>query len=125
MISRLREGSKRFRPFSEFVIFDWRFAIDLANGEILAKSKIVKRMPQRYVSNKNESVRMFESDFMELFSHVHPVTPLVIFVALLLAGIISFMRLDVNDSPDIVFPGATITIAQPGNSSSASSSQSW
>jgi sterol desaturase/sphingolipid hydroxylase (fatty acid hydroxylase superfamily) len=37
-------------------------------------------MPQRYVSNKNESVRMFQSDFMELFSHVHPVTPLVIYV---------------------------------------------
>ncbi len=37
-------------------------------------------MPQRYVSNKNESVRMFESDFMELFSHVHPVTPLVIYL---------------------------------------------
>jgi sterol desaturase/sphingolipid hydroxylase (fatty acid hydroxylase superfamily) len=37
-------------------------------------------MAQRYVSNKNESVRMFQSDFMELFSHVHPVTPLVIYV---------------------------------------------
>jgi len=37
-------------------------------------------MSQRYVSNKNESVRMFESGFMEFFSHVHPVTPLVIYV---------------------------------------------
>ena len=37
-------------------------------------------MPDRYVSNKNETVRMFESDFMELFSHVHPVTPLVIYL---------------------------------------------
>src|SRR5438132_8190524 len=33
-----------------------------------------------YVSNKNETVRMFESDFMEFFSRVHPVTPLVLFV---------------------------------------------
>ena len=40
-------------------------------------------MPRRYVSNKNESVRMFESDFMELFSHVHPVTPLVIYLPLM------------------------------------------
>jgi len=40
-------------------------------------------MPQRFVSNKNESVRMFESDFMELFSHVHPVTPLVIYLPLM------------------------------------------
>jgi len=38
-------------------------------------------MEQRhYVSNKNETVRMFESDFMELFSHVHPVTPLVLYL---------------------------------------------
>ena len=37
-------------------------------------------MPQRYVSNKNESVRMFESDLLETFSHVHPVTPLVIYL---------------------------------------------
>ena len=37
-------------------------------------------MPQRYVSHKNESVRMFETDFMEFFSHVHPVTPLVIYL---------------------------------------------
>jgi hypothetical protein len=37
-------------------------------------------MAQHYVSNKNESVRMFESGFMEFFSHVHPVTPLVIYL---------------------------------------------
>lgn len=37
-------------------------------------------MARRYVSNKNESVRMFESHFMEQFSHIHPITPLVIFV---------------------------------------------
>lgn len=35
---------------------------------------------RRYVSNKNETVRMFESDFMEFFSHVHPATPLVIYL---------------------------------------------
>ncbi|MGI8431875.1 MAG: sterol desaturase family protein [Chthoniobacterales bacterium] len=37
-------------------------------------------MPQHFVSNRNESVRMFESDFLEFFSHVHPITPLVIYV---------------------------------------------
>jgi sterol desaturase/sphingolipid hydroxylase (fatty acid hydroxylase superfamily) len=41
---------------------------------------IVTDMGQRYVSNKNESVRMFESRFMEFFSHVHPMTPLVIYL---------------------------------------------
>ena len=40
-------------------------------------------MPQHYVSNKNESVRMFESDFMEFFSHVHPATPIVIYLPLM------------------------------------------
>ena len=44
---------------------------------------MISTMPQRYVSNKNESVRMFESDFMELFSHVHPATPLVIYLPLM------------------------------------------
>jgi sterol desaturase/sphingolipid hydroxylase (fatty acid hydroxylase superfamily) len=33
-----------------------------------------------YVSNKNETVRMFESDFMEFFSRVHPVIPLVLYL---------------------------------------------
>ena len=37
-------------------------------------------MAQRFVSNKNESVRMFQSGFLEFFSHVHPATPLVIYV---------------------------------------------
>ena len=33
-----------------------------------------------YISNKNETVRMFDSDFMELFSRVHPVTPLALYL---------------------------------------------
>src|SRR5436190_10202892 len=33
-----------------------------------------------YVSNKNESVPMFQSRFMEFFSHVHPATPLVLYL---------------------------------------------
>src|SRR6476660_10620920 len=37
-------------------------------------------MTQLYVSNKNESVPMFESRFMEFFSHVHPATPLVLYL---------------------------------------------
>jgi len=37
-------------------------------------------MARPYVSNRNESVRMFKSDFMEFFSHVHPATPLVLYL---------------------------------------------
>ena len=32
-----------------------------------------------YISNKNESVRMFESRFMEFCSHVHPATPVILY----------------------------------------------
>src|SRR5438132_8651610 len=37
-------------------------------------------MTRLYVSNKNESVPMFQGRFMEFFSHVHPATPLVIYL---------------------------------------------
>ena len=36
--------------------------------------------PPLYVSNKNETVRMFESDFMEFFSRVHPAIPLILYL---------------------------------------------
>jgi len=37
-------------------------------------------MSRHYVSTKNETVRMFKSDWMEFFSHVHPATPLVLYL---------------------------------------------
>jgi 4-hydroxysphinganine ceramide fatty acyl 2-hydroxylase len=36
-------------------------------------------MNKPFVSNKNETVRMFESNFMEFFSHVHPATPVILY----------------------------------------------
>ena len=39
-------------------------------------------MARRYVSNRNETVRMFDSDFLEAFSHIHPATPIVLFIPL-------------------------------------------
>ena len=44
----------------------------------------------------------------------NPVIPLVAFTALLLAGIISFMRMDVVNNPDIDLPGVRVVISQPG-----------
>ena len=44
----------------------------------------------------------------------NPVPPIVLFVALLLAGIVSFMQMDVNDSPDVEFPFVNVSISQPG-----------
>src|SRR6266699_4700102 len=35
---------------------------------------------RHYISKKNETVRMFKSDFMEFLSHVHPATPLVLYL---------------------------------------------
>jgi len=44
----------------------------------------------------------------------NPVIPLVLFTALLLAGIVSFMRMDVTNNPDVDFPGVQVNITQPG-----------
>jgi len=44
----------------------------------------------------------------------NPVPPIVLFVLLLLAGLVSFNRMDVNDNPDIEFPAVQVIVAQPG-----------
>src|SRR6478752_5786624 len=44
----------------------------------------------------------------------NPVPPIVLFVALTVAGIVSFMRMDVNNDPDIDFPVVWVSISQPG-----------
>ena len=44
----------------------------------------------------------------------NPVIPIVLFVALTLLGILSFMRMDVNNNPDVSFPAANVSISQPG-----------
>ena len=46
----------------------------------------------------------------------NPVIPLVFFAALLLAGIVSFSRMDVTNNPDVEFPAVIVTITQPGAS---------
>lgn len=44
----------------------------------------------------------------------NPVVPLVLFTALLLLGLMAFLRMDVNLNPDISAPAATVSISQPG-----------
>jgi multidrug efflux pump subunit AcrB len=44
----------------------------------------------------------------------NPVVPIVMFVALTLAGIVAFMGMDVQNDPDIEFPVVVVSIAQPG-----------
>ncbi len=44
----------------------------------------------------------------------NPVVPIVLFIALTLAGIVSFMGMEVQDDPDIEFPVVIVNIVQPG-----------
>jgi multidrug efflux pump subunit AcrB len=44
----------------------------------------------------------------------NPVPPIVLFLALMLAGFVSFMRLEVQQQPDIDVPIVVVNIAQPG-----------
>ena len=44
----------------------------------------------------------------------NPVAPIVLFVGLMLAGLVSFASMQVNSNPDIDFPAAQVTVVQPG-----------
>jgi len=44
----------------------------------------------------------------------NPIPPLVLFAGLLLAGMVSFMRMDVNNNPDVSFPMVNVQVSQPG-----------
>ncbi|MCB0833046.1 MAG: sterol desaturase family protein [Bacteroidetes bacterium] len=36
-------------------------------------------MPAKFVSNKDETIRLFKNPVLEYFSHIHPATPIVVF----------------------------------------------
>ncbi|HEY6048836.1 MAG TPA: efflux RND transporter permease subunit, partial [Sphingomicrobium sp.] len=44
----------------------------------------------------------------------NPVGPIVLFVGLMLAGLVAFARMQVNNAPDIDFPAAIVSVSQPG-----------
>ncbi len=44
----------------------------------------------------------------------NPVPPIVLFAGLLLAGIVAFIQMDVNNFPDVEFPAVQVTVSQPG-----------
>jgi multidrug efflux pump subunit AcrB len=44
----------------------------------------------------------------------HPITPIVLFAVLFFLGVVAFIRLPINLSPDISFPLVQVTITQPG-----------
>jgi multidrug efflux pump subunit AcrB len=59
---------------------------------------------------------VFDMNFRNISSWCirNPVPPIVLFIGLMLAGIVAFMGMEVNNNPDIDFPAAQINIAQPG-----------
>jgi multidrug efflux pump subunit AcrB len=44
----------------------------------------------------------------------NPVAPIVLFAFLMLAGLVAFARMQVNNAPDIDFPAAIVSVNQPG-----------
>ena len=44
----------------------------------------------------------------------NPVVPIVLFIGLTIVGIVSFMGMKIQGEPDIEFPGAIVSITQPG-----------
>src|SRR4051812_39681154 len=44
----------------------------------------------------------------------NPVAPIVLFVGLMLAGLLAFSKMQVNNSPDIDVPAAMVSVSQPG-----------
>jgi multidrug efflux pump subunit AcrB len=44
----------------------------------------------------------------------NPIVPLLAFIGLLIAGLMSFQQMDVQDQPDIEFPVVNVFITQPG-----------
>ncbi|MFV3076197.1 efflux RND transporter permease subunit [Niveispirillum fermenti] len=44
----------------------------------------------------------------------HPVPPIVLFIILTLAGLVSFMTLDITNNPDIDFPIVNVGVSRPG-----------
>ena len=53
------------------------FLVEPAGTTALALSS---RVHKNYISNKNESPRLFKSDFLERFTHVHWIVPILLYV---------------------------------------------
>ncbi len=53
----------------------------------------------------------------------NPVVPIVLFIALTLAGVMSFMSMKVQNDPDIEFPVVVVSISQPGAAPSEMTTQ--
>ncbi len=48
----------------------------------------------KFVSNRNETIRLFKNPFLEYFSHIHPITPIVVYVPVIL--IMAYLSFNVS-----------------------------
>ncbi|MEE3625770.1 efflux RND transporter permease subunit [Nitrospirillum sp. BR 11752] len=44
----------------------------------------------------------------------HPIPPIVLFIVLIIAGLVSYFTLNVTQNPDIDFPVVTVSVSRPG-----------
>jgi multidrug efflux pump subunit AcrB len=44
----------------------------------------------------------------------NPIIPIVFFIGVMIAGVVSFIRMDVNNMPDVEFPGVLVQVIHPG-----------
>ena len=44
----------------------------------------------------------------------NPVIPIILFIGLMVAGLVSFNRMTVINFPEVDFPAVTINVSQPG-----------
>src|SRR5438309_1847086 len=44
----------------------------------------------------------------------NPVFPIIVFIGLMLAGLVAFAQMQVNNAPDVDFPAAVVDVVQPG-----------
>jgi len=64
-------------------------------------------MPKLYTSNKDESARLFKSDFLEVFTHVHWSVPLIIYVP-----VVSYLLYRAAGAPELsLTSGALLLMA--------------
>lgn len=51
-----------------------------------------------FVSNRDESVRLFKNNFLEYFSHIHPATPVVVYIPVILTlSYLGLKRIELNN----------------------------
>lgn len=59
-------------------------------------------MPRLYVSNKDESARLFKSDFLELFTHVHWSVPIILYLPVVVYFTVRAFENPLLDTTEIV-----------------------